>query len=88
MATQRRKLYGSSNGDSWFLCRARDGKLVVSHEANEVSGVHSSQVDVGEFLSSGKGPEQQALLQLIGGLIDAAHLPNQRQLDKDRTSEM
>ena len=87
MTTQRRKLYGSSNGDAWYLCRGRDGKIVVLHEANQASGGHSSQAEVGKFLSTGKGPEQQALLQLIGELIDPNHLPNKRQLNGDRAPE-
>lgn len=88
MTTQRRKLYGSSNGGNWYLCRARDGKIVVSHEANQVSGMQSSQMEVGEFLSRpSSGPAHLALMQLIGELIDPEHFPNQRQLDKDKTSQ-
>ena len=85
MSTQRRKLYSSSNGDGWYLCRGRDGKIVVLHEAKQASGSHAEQVEVGEFLSSGNGPEHQALFQLIGELIDPSHIPNKRQLDQDKT---
>jgi hypothetical protein len=84
MSTQRRKLYGSSNADKWYLCRDRAGQLVISHEPNSASGGRSSQVDVGTFLTKGnKGPEHQALLQLIGELVDPAHVPTQAQKDRD-----
>jgi hypothetical protein len=70
MTTQRRKLYESSNGDCWFLCRSRSGQVVVSHEPNAASGGRSSQIEVREFLAKGnQGPEHQALLQLIGQLV-------------------
>jgi hypothetical protein len=76
MTTQRRQLYESSNGDSWYLCRGRGGKLVVLHEPNRASGGTPSQIDVGTFLTEGNnGPEHQALRQLIGELVDPEHLP-------------
>lgn len=34
MTTQRRKIYVSANGDAWYLCRGRGGRLVVLHEPN------------------------------------------------------
>jgi hypothetical protein len=78
MTTQRRKLYTSSNGDRWFLCRGRGGKLVVLHEPNRPSGGKPSQIDVGEFLATGNaGPEQEALLHLIGELVDPEHTPSE-----------
>jgi hypothetical protein len=84
MSTQRRKFYGSSNGDSWYLCRARDGQIVVSHEPSIPSGGKSSQMEIGTFLATGnKGPEHQALLQLIAELVDPAHIPTQAQKDRD-----
>jgi len=76
MATQRRLLYSSFNGDTWYLCRERGGQIVVSHEPH--TGGKSSQVEIGAFLIKGnKGPEHQALLQLIGELVDPAHVPSQ-----------
>ena len=76
MTTQRRKLYASRNGDTWFLCRGRGGRLVVLHEPNRPSGGKPSQIDIGTFLAEGNnGPEHQALLHLIGELVDPAHSP-------------
>jgi hypothetical protein len=43
----------------------------VRHEPNLPSGGKTSVVEVGEFLSRGHGPEQQALLRLIGSLVGA-----------------
>lgn len=74
MTVQRRNLYTSPNGDNWYLCRERSGKLTVSHEPNTASGGKSSQVEIAEFIAKGnKGPEHQALLQLIGELVDPQH---------------
>jgi hypothetical protein len=75
MTTQRRELYSSSNGDSWYLCRETNGHVLVCHEPNAASGGKASQVDVGTFLTKGgQGPEHQALLKLIGSLVE----PNYR----------
>lgn len=83
MTTQRRELYTSPNGDRWFLCRGRDGQVVVSHEPNRPSGGRATQVEICDFLAKGNGrPEHQALLQLIGELVDPSHAPNERQLGK------
>ena len=77
MSTQRRKLYTSSSGDSWYLCRGRDGNVVVSHEPNGASCGKSSKVDLGSFLARGNnGPEHQSLRQLIAELVDPSHLPS------------
>jgi hypothetical protein len=67
----RRELYRSPNGDSWYLGRdPTDGQAFVIHQPNSSSGGQLSYIDVGEFLRSGKGPEQQALLRLIGTLVE------------------
>jgi hypothetical protein len=65
-----RKLYTSSNGDRWYLIRDPSGALFVRHEANVSSGGHVAHIEIGVFLSSGNGPEQQELLRLIGQLVD------------------
>jgi hypothetical protein len=66
----RRTLYLSSNGDTWYLSREGE-KLVVLHEPNKSSGGNTSRTEIGEFLMRGnKGPQHQALLDLIGELID------------------
>jgi hypothetical protein len=67
-----RELYSSSNGDSWHLCRDTSGKVFVLHQANIPSGGRVSQIELADFLARGYGPEQQALLHIIGKLIDLA----------------
>jgi hypothetical protein len=66
-----KKLYESSNGDRWYLIRDPSGDLFVRHEANSASGGNVSHIEIGPFLSSGRGPEQQELLRLIGTLLDS-----------------
>ena len=71
MALLTRELYHSSNGDRWHIARDPDtGRVFVRHQANLPSGGHVPDIEVGVFLSQGKGPEQQELLRLIGTLID------------------
>jgi hypothetical protein len=66
----QRRIYHSSNGDSWWLTEAEDGRVVVRHEANEASGGKVSEISLGDFLGTGQsGPEHQALLTMIGGLV-------------------
>jgi hypothetical protein len=44
---------------------------VVKHEPNVSSGGQISYTDIGKFLRDGaNGPEHQALLKLIGTLMD------------------
>jgi hypothetical protein len=65
-----RKLYSSLNGDRWYLIRDASGEIFVRHEANLASGGHVAHIEIGTFLSSGRGPEHQELLRLIGTLLD------------------
>jgi hypothetical protein len=67
-----RVLYQTSNGDAWSLARDPTSKLpVVKHEPNVSSGGQISYTDIGKFLRDGaNGPEHQALLKLIGTLMD------------------
>jgi hypothetical protein len=67
-----RVLYRSSNGDTWFLTRDPASKVpAVKHQPNVSSGGQTSYLDVGKFLQDcTNGPERQALLKLIGTLID------------------
>src|SRR4051794_26270519 len=66
----RREIYRSPNGDSWFLGREpADGHAFIIHQPNSPSGGRLSHLELGEFLDA-KGPEQQALLRLIGTLVD------------------
>ena len=65
-----RKLYESPNGDRWYLIRDHTGAVFVRHEANVASGGHLEHIEIGAFLTSGQGPEQQELLRLIGSLVE------------------
>ncbi len=67
--TKARQIYASSNGDRWSLIRTTAGEICVRHEANAASGGHVADIALGTFLASGKGPEQQELLRLIGTLL-------------------
>jgi hypothetical protein len=66
-----RELYGSPNGDRWLLCKDATGRVFIVHQANLPSGGHVMRIEVADFLSRGQGPEQQALLHLLGTLVDA-----------------
>ena len=68
--TKARKLYSSPNGDRWYLIRDGSGEIFVRHEANLASGGNVAHIEIGTFLSSGRGPEHQELLRLIGTLLD------------------
>jgi hypothetical protein len=69
--SDRRELYRSPNGDTWFLGREpANGHAFVIHQPNAPSGGRLSHIDLGDFLKEGARPEQQALLRLIGTLVD------------------
>ncbi len=70
--TNRRELYRSPNGDTWALGREPEtGHAFVIHEPNGPSGGRHSHIELGAFLQgNGKTPEHQALLRLIGTLVD------------------
>jgi hypothetical protein len=71
-ARRRQELYRSPNGDRWLLIRETlSDRVLVRHEPNRPSGGKALVVQVGDFLSRGRGPEQQALLRLIGSLVEA-----------------
>lgn len=67
-----RTLYESPNGDVWRLVRDPQTRMpMVEHEPNTGSGGRTSLTEIERFLRSGaNGPEHQALLQLIGTLVD------------------
>ena len=69
---EKRELYSSPNGDRWFLSREpATGRVFVGHEANLPSGCQVTEIDIGAFLSRGAhNPEHEALLRLIGTLIE------------------
>jgi hypothetical protein len=69
--SERRELYRSPNGDSWFLGREpTNGHAFIIHQPNAPSGGRLSHIEVGAFLREAAGPEQQALLRLIGTLVE------------------
>jgi hypothetical protein len=72
-ASRRRELYSSPDGDQWFLARdPATGRVFVRHYANIRSGGRISDIDIGAFLGEGRlHPEHQALLRLIGTLVEA-----------------
>jgi hypothetical protein len=75
-----RELYRSANGDAWFLAREpTDGRAFIIHQPNAPSGGRVSHIELATFLSSkASGPEHQALLRLIGTLVEVSP-------DADRT---
>src|SRR4051794_29469286 len=61
------KIYGSSNGDRWFLIRSPEGQpLEVEHRANAASGGAITRHSVTSFLLPGNTrPEHQALRDML-----------------------
>jgi hypothetical protein len=61
------------NGDRWFLSPNPAGYAFIRHEANAPSGGQVTDIDIGVFLNRGpRNPEHQALLRLIGTLIEGS----------------
>jgi hypothetical protein len=73
MTVERRELYSSPNGDRWFLVRdPKTGRVFIRHEANVPSGGQVTDIPIGLFLSGEREtPERQALVRLIGTLIES-----------------
>jgi hypothetical protein len=64
--THERLIYESSNGDKWWLCEdPRTGLPAVRHNSNPQSGGHISYFDAESFLLTGRGPEHEALRNVI-----------------------
>ena len=73
MTLQKRVLYRSApNGDRWSLVREPASERVfIEHEPNVSSGGQTTHIEIGNFLGrGGHGPEHQALLRLIGTLVE------------------
>jgi len=73
MTVQRRELYRSApNGDRWSLVRETASERVfIEHQPNASSGGQTTYIEIGDFLRhAGHGPEHQALLRLIGTLVE------------------
>ena len=70
--SERRELYRSPNGDAWYLGREpQTGQAFVIHQPNAASAGRMTHIELGEFLTKHtKAPEHQALLRLIGTLVD------------------
>lgn len=70
--SDRRELYRSPNGDTWFLAREpSDGRAFIIHQPNAPSGGRLSHIELAAFLSNNaNGPEHQALLRLIATLVE------------------
>jgi hypothetical protein len=67
----QKEIYHSENGDRWLLCRDENGRAFVSHRANVSAGGKVTSIEIGDFLGNSKaGPEHQALLRLIGSLVE------------------
>ncbi|GLK79865.1 hypothetical protein GCM10008174_16060 [Methylopila turkensis] len=83
--TDRRELYRSPNGDSWFLGREpTNGAAFVIHQPNGPSGGRLSHIGLGAFLSHDpQGPEHQALLRLIATLVHTPPFAARGQHDDD-----
>ena len=69
-------IHESANGDRWRLCHGDDpADVFVVHEPNGPSGGLPERIALTAFLARAEGsPEQQALLAMIGSLVEAAHL--------------
>jgi hypothetical protein len=71
MTGEGRELYRSPNGDRWSLVHGTSyDRVLVRHEPNRPSGGQVSVTEVSEFLNRAHGPEQQALLRLIGSFVE------------------
>jgi hypothetical protein len=69
--SERRELYRGPDGESWFLGREpTNGYAFIIHQPGGPSGSRLIHIELGEFLRSAEGPEQQALLRLIGTLVE------------------
>jgi hypothetical protein len=54
--SERRELYRSPNGDSWYLGREpMDGHAFIIHQPNAPSGGRLSHIELGEFLRDQRG---------------------------------
>ena len=73
MTLHRRELYRSApNGDRWSLVRdPTSERVLIEHQPKVSSGGQTSHIEIGDFLAhGGHGPEHQALLRLIGTLVE------------------
>jgi hypothetical protein len=70
MTQNSREIYRSPNGDHWSLVRIED-RVIVRHQSNVPSGGSTTDAEIADFLGTGGlGPEKQALLRMIGTLVN------------------
>ena len=67
-----RRIYASSSGDAWDLCRDdATGRVSVVHTANPASGGAVTDFDLDAFLPRSRGSAEHAeLVALIGTLVE------------------
>lgn len=66
MDNQETAFYRSSNGDQWLLIREPGtNRMTVRHRPNHASGGRSSSFEISDFLAEGRGPQHEALLELL-----------------------
>ena len=77
MSLEMRQLYASPNGDRWYLARyPESGRVFVQHAPNVSSGGQPANIELADFLSrGGNAPEHQALVRLIGTLVEGRSMP-------------
>lgn len=69
--SERRELYRSPTGESWFLGREpADGRAFIIHQPAGLLGSRLSHIELGEFLRGAESPQTRALLRLIGTLVE------------------
>jgi hypothetical protein len=68
-----REFAASQNGDRWFVARRMNDKAYIVHKANDSSGGARTESEVGVFLQRTPTgvPEHEALLRLIGTLVES-----------------
>src|SRR5262245_29886564 len=64
-----RMLHTSPDGETWYLVNDMAGPSVV-HTPKRSSGGPADRMTIDAFLAQCERPEQQALLRLIGTLVD------------------
>jgi hypothetical protein len=87
LALELRELYASPNGDRWYLARYLDtGRVFVQHVPNVPSGGKPANIELADFLGrGGNAPEQQALVRLIGSLVEETVTQHDAQHEPERS---
>jgi hypothetical protein len=73
MAGGEHVFYASSNGDTWSLVRAEGTDTIsVKHQPNAASGGKVSLTTLQNFLAGHRGPQCDALIQMIRTMLGEA----------------